>query len=76
MTVLSTCLHGLLTTEACQPRSALEAQQKGVQKRQAVFSLDFGTWEDLIQVFDIKDSIIPHREEEDNIQVGARGWYG
>jgi hypothetical protein len=28
-----------------------------------VFSLDYETWEQLIQVFNIKKPIIPHREE-------------
>jgi hypothetical protein len=33
------------------------------------------TWKDLIRVFDIKKPMIPHREEDAVVQVGARGWY-
>jgi hypothetical protein len=56
-----------------------EAQRKGLQKHQAVFSLDFDTWEKLIEVFDIKECLIPHREEDEDVQPARRavatGWY-
>ena len=47
----------------------------GVQKHQSVFCLDFDTWQDLIDVYDIKECIIPHRQEEEPAKSG-RGWYG
>jgi hypothetical protein len=33
------------------------------------------TWEELIEVFDIREPIIEHREEVVQRAVGARGWY-
>ncbi|EEP78850.1 conserved hypothetical protein [Uncinocarpus reesii 1704] len=42
-----------------------EAQNKGLRKHQAVFSLDFPTFQDLIEVFDIQRPLIPHRTEEE-----------
>jgi hypothetical protein len=42
-----------------------------------VFSLDFETWEDLIEEFNIRESIIPDRtkEEEADRQKRSRGRY-
>ncbi|KAL8762851.1 MAG: hypothetical protein Q9184_001237 [Pyrenodesmia sp. 2 TL-2023] len=56
-------------------RKSREEQAAGAQKHQAVFHLDFDTWEDLIDAFDIKDSVIPHRQDEEQPQVNATGWY-
>ncbi|KKK11827.1 hypothetical protein AOCH_003738, partial [Aspergillus ochraceoroseus] len=65
--------RGLPTLHPSKPFAPREAQRRGVQKHQSVFSLDFDTWRELIEVYNIKDSIIPHREEEkDNT---AQGWY-
>ncbi|KAL4895452.1 Nse4 C-terminal-domain-containing protein [Aspergillus ambiguus] len=64
----------LPTLHASKPYAPSEAQKKGIQKHQAVFSLDFETWRDLIEVYGIKESIIPHREEEEP-QIAAQGWY-
>lgn len=44
-------------------------------KHQAILSMDMALWKELIDVFDIKDSIIPHREEEEHSNVGKKGWY-
>lgn len=59
--------------DAAMPYAPSEAQKKGIQKHQAVFSLDFETWEQLVEEFGITKSIIPHREEtyEDTSR-----WYG
>lgn len=35
-----------------------------MRKHQTVFSLDFETWENLIEVFDIREPLIPHRNDE------------
>lgn len=56
-----------------KPYAPIEAQKKGIQKHQAVFSLDFDTWNAIIDLYDRKDCIIPHRQEE---QQTRRGWYG
>lgn len=61
-----------------EPTLASEASRKGVQKQQGVFSLDFDSWRDLVTVFDIKKSIIPHRKEErheDDGNAAAAGWF-
>lgn len=57
--------------------STVEQQRKNKSsKHQAVFSLDYGTWQDLIEAFDVQDAMIPHREEDvEAPQVGQRGWY-
>ncbi|KXJ93891.1 Nse4 C-terminal-domain-containing protein [Microdochium bolleyi] len=47
----------------------------GAQRQQAVLSIDMGMWRDIIETFDIKESIIPHRKEETHKGPGARGWY-
>ncbi|KAI4166335.1 MAG: hypothetical protein LQ342_000225 [Letrouitia transgressa] len=61
--------------DASRPREAKVIQAEGIQKHQAVFHLDFETWEDLIRTFEIKESVIPHRQSEEETQVGASGWY-
>lgn len=53
-----------------------EEEQGPKERHQAVLHLDFDTWEDLIDVFDINDSLIPHRQEGQEVQIGATGWYG
>ena len=49
--------------------------KENLQKRQAVFHLDFEIWEDIIETFEIKASIIPHRQPDPGAQVSANGWY-
>ncbi len=44
-------------------------------KHQAVLSLDMATWQELIEVFEIKEPMIEHRAENAVPEVGARGWY-
>ena len=44
-------------------------------KHQAVFHLDFETWEDIVRAFEIKQCIIPHRNSDAGIQISASGWY-
>ncbi|RYP46516.1 hypothetical protein DL768_007288 [Monosporascus sp. mg162] len=45
------------------------------QKQQAVLSIDMRTWRDIIDAFDITESIIEHRKEQSHQGPGARGWY-
>ncbi|KAL9598365.1 MAG: hypothetical protein Q9219_004527 [cf. Caloplaca sp. 3 TL-2023] len=56
-------------------RKSRDEQAAGAKKHQAVFHLDFETWEDLIDAFEIKQSVIPHREDEEHPQVNQSGWY-
>lgn len=44
-------------------------------KHQAVLSLDMATWQELIEVFDIQEPMIMHREQEEYSSVGKKGWY-
>ena len=44
-------------------------------KHQAIFSLDMETWEELVEAFEIKEPMIPHRVESAPRALGARGWY-
>ncbi|KAK2748900.1 nuclear protein [Myotisia sp. PD_48] len=53
----------LPTLIPASPIPPSEARARGVQRHQAVFSLDFDTWKQLVNAFDIKESVIPHREE-------------
>ncbi len=62
--------------DASSARSADEIKEQNVSKHQAVFHLDFETWEDIIETFEIKKSIIPHRQTEEEAEIGASGWYG
>ncbi|KAK2754407.1 nuclear protein [Arachnomyces sp. PD_36] len=55
----------LPTIHARKPHSLAEAREQGIQKYQAISSLDFDTFEDLIDVYDIRESLIPPRDEED-----------
>ncbi|TAQ89177.1 hypothetical protein B7494_g2493 [Chlorociboria aeruginascens] len=52
-----------------------DAAVKGVSKHQAVLAIDMETWEELITLFEIKEPLIPHRQEEGHNSVGAKGWY-
>ncbi|OAX83486.1 hypothetical protein ACJ72_02156 [Emergomyces africanus] len=60
-----------------QPAAPSEAQAKKLKKHQTVFSLDFETWENLIEVFDIQEPLIPHRSDEPTNQANRglpTGW--
>lgn len=56
-------------------KKASDAKPEEVKKHQAVFHLDFDTWEGLIEAFDIRQSIIPHRQPDPMAQASASGWY-
>jgi hypothetical protein len=61
-------------TDAAAPFAPSEAQKKGVQKHQSVFSLDHETWSEICGTFELKDPIIPHREEVEG--ETSTSWYG
>ncbi|PNY26523.1 Non-structural maintenance of chromosome element 4 [Tolypocladium capitatum] len=44
-------------------------------KHQAVLSMDMKMWREIIDVFDLKESMIEHRREATSGGPGARGWY-
>lgn len=65
-----------MSEDATVARSAQQIQDDNISKHQAVFHLDYETWEDIIEAFEIKESIIPHRQSDEVAQVSASGWYG
>ncbi|MCJ1474019.1 nuclear protein [Lambiella insularis] len=58
------------------PRNKEEIRDQSVSRHQAVFHLDYETWEDIIATFNIKECIIGHRNPDEGAQIGANGWYG
>ncbi|KAK1837074.1 Nse4 C-terminal-domain-containing protein [Podospora conica] len=54
---------------------ATAGSRNGAMRHQAIMSIDYATWRDVIDAFDIKEPIIPHRKEEENTGPGAKGWY-
>ncbi|EED17626.1 nuclear protein Qri2/Nse4, putative [Talaromyces stipitatus ATCC 10500] len=67
--------HDFVTLHSSTPYPPLEAQEKGIQKHQLILNLNFEIWHDLIESFDIKESIIPHRNDEEFLQQNQHGWY-
>lgn len=56
--------------------SNVSAESKaGTRKYQAVLSIDMPLWRELIETFDIKESMIEHRKESQSQGPGAKGWY-
>lgn len=53
--------------------SAAPARRKDAKKHQAVFALDYETWQKLIEAFDITEPMIPHRGG-DNASQAIGGW--
>ncbi|KEF55421.1 uncharacterized protein A1O9_08171 [Exophiala aquamarina CBS 119918] len=54
--------NGLPTLGIAATRSVAERQE--TQRNQAVFAIDFDTWEDITRSFGIERCIVPHRKEE------------
>lgn len=56
-----------IPTDSTEPYAPRVAQEKGIQKHQAVFSLDFDTWKNIVEAFNLEETscIIPHREERE-----------
>lgn len=65
--------HGLPLLVPAAPRGVSEQRDQGAQKHQAVFSIDYLTWQMFIDAYRIREPLIPHREQEED-NGGAR-WY-
>ncbi|KAK0513080.1 hypothetical protein JMJ35_004066 [Cladonia borealis] len=65
----------LPTLHATEPRSKEEIQEQNISKQQAVFQIDFEWWENIIDAFEIEESIIPHRVFDEEANVAPSGWY-
>jgi hypothetical protein len=63
-----------LLSVVAKEREEGEAREEGAHRRQAVFNIDFSTWESLIDAFDIKQCLIPHRIEQ-KPENEIAGWY-
>ncbi|KAK4211395.1 hypothetical protein QBC37DRAFT_13736 [Rhypophila decipiens] len=57
------------------PSSTMPPPRHGTIRHQAIMSIDMQIWKDIIEEFDIKAPMIPHREEPEQQGPGARGWY-
>ncbi|KAI9760565.1 MAG: nuclear protein [Candelina submexicana] len=66
----------LPTLHSSVARNAAEIKEQNVQKYQAVFKIEEWMWEELIDAFDITESMIPDRKSAESAQVSATGWYG
>ncbi|KAJ5381651.1 uncharacterized protein N7496_004079 [Penicillium cataractarum] len=71
---VSMSARGTPTLHSAEPYPPHEAQAKRIQKHQAIFSLDFETWADIIKEFNIDECIIPHREDTE--EGTGQTWYG
>ncbi|KAF2100415.1 Nse4-domain-containing protein [Rhizodiscina lignyota] len=59
--------NGLPLVRAVREQRTVEQQRADkVTKRQAIISLDYPRWQQLIELFDIKEPLIPHRESENS----------
>jgi hypothetical protein len=61
-------------TAPAVPRSVSTQQSEGAHKHQAVFSIDYPTWQAFIRAYDIAEPLIPHREVAEDV-VAPGGWY-
>ncbi|KAK1750282.1 Non-structural maintenance of chromosomes element 4 A [Echria macrotheca] len=69
--------NGLPAIEPVRKESSSSAAQSrhGAMRHQAIMSIDMEIWKDVIDAFNIKEPMIPHRQEEATGGPGARGWY-
>ncbi|THW50493.1 hypothetical protein D6C86_00864 [Aureobasidium pullulans] len=67
---------GLPTLLSAEPQTVAQQREKSSMRHQAVFSIDYSTWQRLIQAFKITEPLIPHRGTSGGgPAIGARGWY-
>jgi hypothetical protein len=51
-----------------------QRKDDSIKRKQMIFSITMWEWKELIEVFEIKESIIPTREKE-AASISATGWY-
>jgi non-structural maintenance of chromosomes element 4 len=51
------------------------APRSSTSKHQAILSIDMATWQDIVDIFELKEPMIEHRKEASHSGPGARGWY-
>ena len=62
---------GLPTLLIPDERGVAEKHDAGVQRNQAIFTMSFDIWEDLVKSFGIKECIIPHRKDDHKYDDGV-----
>ena len=65
--------------DATKARTKAEIKEMGIKnhnKFQGVFHLDFPTWREIVDAYEIEECVIPHRQTQEEMQVSATGWYG
>ncbi|KAG9725659.1 hypothetical protein KCU75_g20522, partial [Aureobasidium melanogenum] len=68
--------NGLPTLVPATPHTIAQQREKSAMRHQAVFSIDYSTWQCLIQAFKITEPLIPHRGTGGSeAAIGTRGWY-
>ncbi|TID14599.1 hypothetical protein E6O75_ATG08745 [Venturia nashicola] len=67
---------GLPTIRRNESNASESDRPTGTSRHQAIFSIDYETWQKLIVAYDITESMIPHRAEENIGVPNAQGWYG
>ncbi|GAB0136267.1 hypothetical protein EsDP_00004574 [Epichloe bromicola] len=68
-------LPALATAPVNREQADDGTQRHGASKHQAILSMDEQTWREIIEVFNITNPMIPHRQEANRSAPGARGWY-
>lgn len=65
--VLSSADQESMCLVPTRPSSLAEQRVKGAEKHQAVLALDYAVWRQLIELYEIKEPLIPHRREEGDV---------
>jgi hypothetical protein len=50
-------------------------RKKKISKHQAIFSLDYPTWQTLVDAYGDSKAMIAHRNTDLHNQMSAGGWY-
>ncbi|BEI92881.1 uncharacterized protein CcaverHIS019_0505090 [Cutaneotrichosporon cavernicola] len=66
---------GLVKIYARSPRSEDDEGEGGV-RHQAVMEMDMATWREAVEIFDLRESLIPTRAPVSTQGPSATGWYG
>ncbi|RVD84600.1 uncharacterized protein DFL_006341 [Arthrobotrys flagrans] len=64
----------MLYLAASDPATSKEIKEEGIVKKQLVMPMEKHIWRELIEVFDIRTSMIPTRPKEVEA-INASGWY-
>lgn len=60
-----------------ESRELKDMRAAKVSKHQAIVSIEWKDWEEMIELYDVRDKepLIPHRKEQDSHTVASGGWY-